>query len=87
MTYGSYVHVDEIGIPIVANTAASQSESCIPHFGGGNSRQANVNGFCPHVETMDGDARIRAAGTQEFVALRRAVSADDIDLADIIMKR
>ena len=33
---------------------------------------------------MDGDARVHAAGTQEFVALWRAVSADDIDLATII---
>ena len=85
--YCPHVHVDEIGIPIVANPAALQSQSGIAHFGGGNSRQPNVNGFSQHVETMDGDARIRAAGTQKFVALWSAVSTDDIDLAAVIVNR
>ena len=67
MAYGSHVDMDEIGIPIVANTAALQVQSGVPHSGGGNSRQPNVNGFCLHVETMESDARVRTAGTQEFV--------------------
>jgi hypothetical protein len=36
--YRSHVHVDEVGIAIVAHTPALQAQSGIPHRGGGNSR-------------------------------------------------
>src|ERR1039458_410878 len=79
--------MDEIGIPIVANTPALQAQRGVPHSGGNNSGQPNVNGLRLHVETMDSDARLRAASTQELVALWRAVSTDDIDLAAAIVYR
>lgn len=85
MAYGSHVHMDEIGILIVANTPAPQVQSGIPHSRGGNSRQPDVNGFCLHMEAIEGNARVRGARTQEFVARWRAVSTDDIDLAAVIV--
>src|SRR5450631_3045659 len=79
--YTSHVHVHEVGISIVADTAALEAQRGVPHSGGDNSRQANVDGFRLHVEAVTSDPRVRAAGTQEFVAPGCAVSTDDIDLA------
>ncbi len=53
-----------------------------------NSGQANINGLCLHMETMLGYARVRASMPQKLVAPRRAISADNIDLAiDVVTGR
>ena len=77
----------EIGAAIVTNSAEMQAHCRITHLGCGNARQANVDGFGLHVQTVEGDTGMRAAASQKLVAPRRAVSADNVDLAAGIAKR
>src|ERR1035441_2088919 len=84
---GTHVDVDEVGIAIVTNSAAAQAERGVPQRRSRNARQTDIDGFRQHVQTVESDARMRAAGSQKFVGLRRAVSTDHLDLAADIMQR
>src|SRR5208283_3427639 len=88
LTQASNVHMHKVGTAIVTNSPAMQAQRGIPHCCRRNPRYANVDGFCLHVKTMTSHARVCAAGTQEFVAPWRAVSADHVDLtAGIVQGR
>lgn len=73
--------MNEIGVTIVTHAAAMQLESSIAQDRRRDCRQTNVNSLCLHVQAVPGDTRVRASVPQVLVALRRAVSANDVDLA------
>lgn len=76
----AHVYMDEVRSLIVTHAAAAQCESRVPKPGSGKIGQANVDGFGQHVEAVLSDPRVGVTGTQEFVGLWSAVSADYIDL-------
>ena len=55
MAHGAHVHVDEVGIAVIADPAALQLQSGIAHSIGTDSRQPNIDGFRQHVETVESD--------------------------------
>lgn len=69
--------MNKLRLRVVAHTAAVQAESGIAQAGGGHAGNANVDSFAEHVLTVlcDSDSSV----TQEFVAPRRAIAANDID--------
>ncbi len=72
------IHVDKLRLGIVADTAAVQAERGVAQASGGNSGNANVDGLAEHVLAVLRDPDRRAA--QKFVAPRRAIAANDVNL-------
>ena len=83
----SHVNVHEVRSGVISHSPAMQAERRVAQFGGGDSRQANVNGLCLHVEAMLGHTGVGAAGAEEFVGLRGAVAADHVDFTPRIVHR
>lgn len=81
MANSPYIDVDKVGRAIVTDSSASEAQGGVPHCGGRYPGQANVDRFRLHVKTVESDARVRAAGPQKFIGLRRSKSADYVDLA------
>src|SRR5579863_8030025 len=71
------VDMNEVGVGIVADTAASERQRGVPDTGSRNAGQANVDGLGLHMHAMQGDAG--RMGPQELVAPRRTIAADDVD--------
>ena len=74
----AHVDVHEIRSRVVADAAPMQRQGSIPQLCGRNSGYPNVDGHRLHVETVAGHAMPMRA--EKFVAPRRAVAADDINL-------
>lgn len=72
------IHVDKLRLGIVADTAAVQAERGVAQASGGNAGNANVDGLAEHVLAVLRDPDRRAA--QKFVAPRRAITANDVNL-------
>ena len=68
----------EIRSCVVADTTTMQRQRGVPQSWGRNPRHPNIDGHRLHVETVAGYAVSMSA--EEFVAPRRAVAADDINL-------
>ena len=62
-----------------------QRQRSIPQLCGRNAGYPNVDGHCLHVETVAGDSV--SMSTEEFVAPRRPVAADHINLKIGISER
>ncbi len=73
------IDVHKLRLRIVADATAMQTQGGIADFGGGHSRDANVDSLPFDVLAVHGHAGGGAA--KEFVAPRSAVAADDINLS------
>ena len=73
------VQVNEVRVRIVAHTAASQTESSLAQFEGVDAGHPQIDGFRLNVKAVLCDSS--GARTERFVRRRRAVAADDLDLA------
>jgi hypothetical protein len=73
-----HVDVYKIGSRIVADTSSMQRKGCIPESCGRNPGHANVDGHGLHVETVASDTV--SMSPEEFVAPRRAIATEDVDL-------
>lgn len=76
---GPEIHVDKLRLGIVAHTAAMQTESCVTQTSGRNAWHANVDRFAEHVLAVLGNTD--GGATQKFIAPRRTVAANDVDLS------
>src|ERR1017187_5461034 len=82
-----HVNVQKVRSSVISHAAALQAERRLAQFGGWNPRQANVNRFSLHVETMLCYSGTGAARAQIFVAPRCPIAADHVDLAPCILNR
>jgi len=73
-----HVHVHEIRSSVVADTTTMEREGSVPQLCGGNPGYPDVDSHCLHVETVAGHAM--SMNAEKFIAPRRAVAADDINL-------
>src|ERR1700746_3617923 len=68
----------EIRSSVVADTTTMQRQGSVPQLCRGSPGHPDVDGHCLHVETVAGHAM--SMNAEKFIAPRRAVAADDINL-------
>jgi hypothetical protein len=71
--------VDEVRVRIVAHAAASQTESSLAQFEGVDAGHPQIDSFRLNVKAVLCDSSGTSA--ERFVRRRRAVAADNVDLA------
>ena|SRR5215469_3297024 len=70
--------MDKLGSGVIANSTIMKGESRIAKCCGSYSRNANIDRHCLHMQAVEGNAV--AVRPQIFVAPRRPVATDDVDL-------
>jgi hypothetical protein len=76
-THGADVHMDELRLRVVTDSAAMQGQSGVTQASGGHAGDANIDRFAGHMTAV-----LRHTGSGEskkLIAEGRAVAADDID--------
>ena len=70
--------MDKLGSGVIANSTIMKAESRIAKCCGSYSGNTNIDRHCLHVQAVEGNAV--AVSPQIFIAPRRPVATDDVDL-------